>query len=143
MSEPNNIQLANGFFAAINAHDVDRWCNLLSEDYIADQPGIPGPMNKEQVRGFQQGFLTAFPDIHFDITRTIAEGDYVVMHWTATITHTGPMRTPSGKTIPPTNKKGALSGSSTLETKGGKITHAWVYWDTGSLLSQLGVLPPM
>src|SRR4030067_577650 len=109
---------------------------------MADNPAAPGSLNKGQARAFQQGFLTAFPDLHFDVTRTIAQGDDVVLHWMATGTHTGPMRTPSGNTVPPTGKNGTQAGSSTIEIKNGKIARLWAFWDTGSLLSQLGLLPP-
>jgi predicted ester cyclase len=53
------------------------------------------------------------------------------------------MRTPSGKTIPPTGRKVALLGSSTFEIKQDKVVHGWAYFDTASMLGQLGVLPPM
>lgn len=92
---------------------------------------------------FHEGFLAGFPALRFEVTRTIAEADYVVLNWTFIATHNEPMLMLSGKTIPPTSKKGVLSGSSTFETKESKITRAWVCWGTGSLLGQSGILPPM
>ena len=143
MSEQDNIKIAQASFAAINAHDLDKWSSFQADDYMADNSAGPGTMNKEQTRMLQQGFQTAFPDLHFEVTRTIAQGDYVVLHWMTTGTHTGPMRTASGNTVPPTGKKGTVSGSSTVEIKNGKITRAWAFWDTSSLLTQLGLMPPM
>ena len=143
MSEQENIRILRASFDALSAGDLDRWSSFQADDYMADNSAAPGSLNKEQARALQQGFLTAFPDLHIDVTRTIAQGDYVVVHWTTTGTHTGPMRTPSGNTVPPTGKKGTVFGSSTVEIKNGKIARVWAFWDTASLLTQLGLLPPM
>ena len=143
MSEQENIKVMQASFDALNAHDLDRWSQFQSGDYMAEAPGATGSMNQEQTRMLNQGFFTAFPDLHFELTRTIAQGDFVVTHWKATGTHTGPMRTPSGGSIPPTGKKGMVTGSTTAEIKNGKVTRAWTFWDMASLLGQLGLLPPM
>jgi steroid delta-isomerase-like uncharacterized protein len=143
MAEQANIQVAQAFFDAWNAHNMSQYDSYEADDLIAEAPGTPGPMTKAQNRMYNEGFLTAFPDGHFELTLTVAQGDYVVMHWTATGTHTGPMATPSGSTIPPTGKSARLTGSSTFEIKNGKLAHAWTFWDMTSLLGQLGLMPAM
>ncbi len=143
MSEQENVKVALAGFEAWNSHDLSKFDPLEAENIQVMGPGAPGPMNKEQSRMYNQGYLTAFPDIHFDVTLTIAQGDHVVVHWTGTGTHTGPMRTPSGSTIPPTGKKGVVSGSSTFEIKNGKIVRGWNFWDMTTLLGQLGLMPSM
>ena len=80
---------------------------------------------------------------HFTLRHKIAQGDFVSVTWTATGTHTGPLRTPTGNTIPPTNKKGVNSGSTTYEFKNGKAVASWTYWDMVALLAQLGLMPDM
>jgi steroid delta-isomerase-like uncharacterized protein len=143
MSEHENIKTAQATWDAINAHDLDKWSKLLADGYQAEAPGIPVPMNQEQTRGYIQGFLTAVPDLHYDVTHTVAKDDNVVMHWTAAGTHTGPLATPSGGTIPATGKRAVIPGSTTFEIQHGKIKRAWIFWDTASLLVQLGLMPPM
>ena len=143
MSEQENIKIIRASFDAFNAHGLDRWSSFQADDYMAANPAAPGSLNREQSRMLQQGFLTAFPDLHFDVTRTVAHGDDVVLHWTATGTHTGPLRTPSGNTVAPTGKQVSIVGSSTIEIKNGKIAGAWAFWDRASMLDQLGLLPPM
>jgi predicted ester cyclase len=111
---------------------------------MAEAPGAPGPMNKEQNRMYLQSFLTAFPGAKFEVLLTIAHGDYVVTHWKAGGgAHTGPLLTPSGGTIPHTGKSATVMGSTTSQVKNGKVTHSWTFWDMASLLGQLGLLPPM
>ena len=143
MSEQDNIQIAQATIDNLNAHDQDRSDPLFADDYMGYGPGQVGATNWEQAKAVNQGFLTAFPDLHFDVTLTIAQGDYVVQHWTGTGTHTGPLPTPSGGTIPPTGKKATVMGSTTTEIKNGKITRGWNFWDMAGLLGQLGLLPPM
>ena len=144
MSEQENVRIAHTLFDNFNAREQDRSDPLYADDFVGYGTGRPpGGVTWAQVKAVNEGFLTAFPDLHFDITLTIAQGDYVVAHWTSTGTHTGPLTTPSGNTIPPTGKSATLMGSGTLEIKNGKATRGWVYWDMASLLGQLGLMPPM
>jgi len=143
MSAEDNIKLVKALFEGINAHDEDRNDPFFADGYVGFGPGRPGPATRQQVKMVNQGFYQAFPDLHFDVTLTLAQGDYVVTHWTGTGTHTGPLPTPSGGAIPPTGKKATIMGSNTAEIKNGKITRGWQFWDMASLLGQLGLMPPM
>jgi steroid delta-isomerase-like uncharacterized protein len=143
MSEQDNVKVALATFDNLNAHDLDSNDALSSDDAKFEAPGAPGALDRAQGRAYTQGFLTAFPDLHFDVTLTVAQGDHVVVNWVGSGTHTGPMLTPSGNSIPPTGKKAVTPGSSTLEIKNGKVTRNQVYFDMATLLGQLGLLPPM
>jgi predicted ester cyclase len=110
---------------------------------LSEQTGEPVPFNREQHRLYLQGYLTAFPDAHIEVTLLIAHSDYVLVHWTGTGTQTGPLHTPTGGAIPATGKPVVLKVSETYELQGGKITHLWGFFDRVSLLSQLGVMPRM
>lgn len=143
MSEQENIKIAHMFFDNFNAHNLDWADGIVTDDYRAEGPGAAGPMTREQVKMQNQGFLTAFPDLHFEVTLTLSQGDYVVLHWVGTGSHTGPLPTPSGGAIPPTGKKATVSGSVTYQFRGSKVARAWNFWDMASLLGQLGLLPPM
>ena len=144
MSQQENIKAAYAFFEAWNAGDLSKIAPYEAADFMAEGPGAAGPMNAEQNRMYLQNFLTAFPGAKFDILLTITQGDYVVVHWKAGGgAHTGPLRTPSGGTIPPTGKSATVVGSTTSQMKNGKISRSWTFWDMASLLGQLGLLPPM
>jgi hypothetical protein len=48
----------------------------------------------------------------------------------------------SSRSVPPTNRRGeGIHGCGITEINGGKIKRDWVYWDTATLLRQLGVMP--
>ena len=81
-------------------------------------------------------YLTAFPDLRFSIYQLLPSGDYAVTRYTARGTHRGDLMG-----IAPTNRRAETYGCTIAEIKNGKIIRSWVYWDTGHLLRQLGVMP--
>jgi predicted ester cyclase len=89
--------------------------------------------------GYNQRFVTAFPDIHFEVVHVLAEGDHVLIQWTGSGTHAERLATVTGETIPPTRRRVRLSGAELTEVKDGKIVREWSYWDQLSLLAQLGI----
>jgi len=141
MSEQENVQIAKMQIERLNQGEVGFQEEFEVKDISIEAPGAPGPMARDQYQGYIQGFLDAFPDLHFDIVETIAQDDYVVINWHGTGTHTGPMRAPNGDMIPATNRKGAVDGSSTYLFRGGKIARTKIYWDMAGLLMQLGLMP--
>ena len=144
MSEQENTKVAMAFFDHFNANDLDAISQLQTDDFKSIAAGGGGPMNKEQDRMYLQNFLTAFPDLHFEVTLAVAQGDHVVINWVANGTHNGPLGTPSGGAIEPTGKKATVPGSSTYQITDGKmIARSATYFDMAALLGQLGLLPPM
>ena len=143
MSEQENTRLALKFFEGLNSHVAGANRDLQTADYRQESPGAPEALNTEQAEGYINGFFEAFPDLHFDIRHTIAQGDYVVVNWMASGTHTGGMRTPTGAVLPATGKKAMVPGSTTYLFKGGKAAQSWVHWDMVTLLAQLGLMPGM
>ena len=143
MSEQENIRIAEKFFEAINAHDLSQGTAFEAPDYMTEAPGAPGAMNADQTRAYTQGFIDAFPDLHFELRQKIAQGDYVVVNWVASGTHKGNLRTPTGDTIPPTGKRAVAPGSTTYQIRNGKAVRSWIYWDMVTMLAQLGLMPGM
>lgn len=134
MSGQENVKIVQDYFKKFSAHDMDGMDGLLSDDFRVEiATGAVGPMNKAQHRKYVQDFLGAFPDGRIDVTLTVAEGNHVVAHWIARATHTKPLGTPAGITIPPSGKQVNVPGVSTAEVKHGKITRYWVFWDTPAL----------
>jgi steroid delta-isomerase-like uncharacterized protein len=143
MSEQENLKAANSFFEAWNSGDLHRGLAYEAEDFKNEAPGSLSPMNSEQSLAYNQNFLTAFPGTKFKVLLTVVQGDYVVINWTISGKHAGPLHSPSGAAIPPTGKTVTLTGSTTAQVRNGKIVHSWSYFDMASLLGQLGLMPPM
>ncbi len=106
---------------------------LVDASYVGHPSGADGP------EGYKQYFVAlraAFPDIRFSVEDEIAEGDKVAVRWKATGTHQGEY---AG--IPPTGKRGVISGMTTFHIADGKAVECWTNLDELGMLRQLGVLP--
>jgi steroid delta-isomerase-like uncharacterized protein len=122
---------------AWNAHDPDGVARHVSNDFVSESDTLPGPIQgPEGVRQEVRMYLRAFSDLHFEIEQIMATGDYVTMRWLAIGTHDGDLMG-----IPPTHKRAVTHGCTVEEVRNGKAVREWVYWDTGNLLRQIGVLP--
>jgi steroid delta-isomerase-like uncharacterized protein len=138
MAQEDNQKITRAVFDAWNAHDLDGYVKLLDEKHVIESDTIPQPLTGHQAaRQFMQIYVSAFPDLHFEIPQMLASGDFVVTRWTATGTHRGELMG-----IAATNRRTTTHGCSVTQYRNGKAIHDWVYWDSGNLLRQLGVLPP-
>src|SRR5215204_1610440 len=97
------------------------------------------PLNKTKSVGYYQRFVTAFPDIHFEVLHVLAEGDHVLIHWRGSGTHTERLATVTGETIPPSRRRMRVSGALLTEVRDGKVVRLWGYFDQLSVLAQLGI----
>ena len=87
-----------------------------------------------------QGWATAFPDSVTETTFVVATEDGGAMEFRGRGTHNGPLQSPAGD-IPPTGRRVDVPFSQVLEVQQGKIRRARLYFDSMSLLQQLGVVP--
>jgi predicted ester cyclase len=124
---------------ALTARDLSLWSRHLSEDYAAEHPGVSVLLDKTRSIAYHQRFVTAFPDIRFEVLGVLAEGDRVLVQWTASGTHEERLATVTGQTILPTRRRVTVSGVMLTEVKEDKIVRGWFYWDQLALLAQLGI----
>jgi steroid delta-isomerase-like uncharacterized protein len=129
---------------AFNKHDLDALANLYAEDAVAYDPMYPEPLRgRAAIRKDAATFFKGFPDIRYEIISTIEKdarngADEVRM----TGTHTGPLETPTGEELPPTNKRVELRGGAfTRLNERGEIVEERRYYDVATVLRQLGVMP--
>ena len=76
--------------------------------------------------------LGAFPDFAVDVDQIIAEGDDVVVRWSARGTHQG-----ESLGFAASNRKAAFRGMTWLRFRGGKIVEGWDAWNQGRLIAEL------
>ena len=100
MSTEENKEIALSLIEALNARDLDLWSRHLSDDYAAEHPGVSVPLDKTRSIAYHQRFVTAFPDIRFEVLGVVSEGDRVLVQWTASGTHAERLATVTGETIP-------------------------------------------
>src|SRR5215211_9329090 len=139
MSADQNKEIALSLIEALNTRDLGLWSRHLAEDYVAEHPGVSVVLDKSRSIAYHQRFVTAFPDIRFEVLGVIAEEDRVLVQWTGSGTHAERLATVTGETIPPTRRRATVSGAMITKVRDGKIVGEWSYWDQLSLLAQLGI----
>jgi steroid delta-isomerase-like uncharacterized protein len=139
MHTTDNVAIARRYYDAFNARDMSaavaladaelEWINLA---FGATFRGAEG------FRQFLENYATAFPDSRVEVRSVIAHGDRVAVEFTAQGTHRGPLVGPAGE-IPATGRSVQLQLCEVLQLRDGKIVRGRSYYDSGTMLRQLGL----
>jgi ketosteroid isomerase-like protein len=93
VAEATARELAERLGAGMNAHDVDAFVALFTDDYDSVQPAHPDRAfrGREQVRKNWSAVFTGVPDFHAELVRVAADGGTVwsEWHWQGTQTEGG------------------------------------------------------
>ena len=110
---------------------------LAAADLVVSHPILPEVVRgREAFKQLLAQFHAAFPDIRVTIEDAIAEGDQVVVRWTAHGTHRGDLLG-----IPATGKPARWTGVNVYRIVDGKVQEERGEEDALALLRQLGVSP--
>jgi hypothetical protein len=71
---------------------------------------------------------------------TYAAGNTVTIELTWEGTQSGPMRTPDGQELPPSNRRGTVKACQVIEVEDGRIQSTRHYFDLMTLLQQIGAM---
>jgi len=107
--------------------------DVLYHDSLSDSP-LQG---REGARAFAASLRQSFPDLHLDIEDVVAEGDRVVLRWTARGTHRGAFLG-----VPPTGAAVRFTGIDIVRIADGRIQEGWAEESNLATLGQLGVSLP-
>ena len=138
LTEENKAIARREYEEIWNQGKLDVADEILDASYAPRGLGVELPPGPEGFKPFVSMYRSAFPDIHFTIEDQIAEGDKVVLRWTARATHKGELMG-----IPATGKQIEVTGIDITQHVGGKIVASWNNWDALGMMEQLGVVPPM
>jgi steroid delta-isomerase-like uncharacterized protein len=135
--DPQNARLARQLVDAWNSLDPERVVALLTADHVYEDVTF-GTVNHgpAETRPFFAAAYAAFPDIHFEATHVVADREGGAIEWIMTGTHQGDL-----PGLPRTGKAFRVRGVTIFETAGDKIRSVHDYWDSATLLRQLGLLP--
>ena len=140
MSEAESRALFERYFDQVaNKDHLDLADEIFATDYKHHDPANPDPrpmIGPQAVKDHLTSLKGAFPDLIFDIDGIVAEGDDIVVRWTARGTNTGDYFG-----MPATGKPIEITGMNTWVTRDGKAIEGWVNRDDMGLLQQLGVIP--
>lgn len=123
----------------INNNHVELLDELLSADYVDHSPRPGFAPTRDGLKDSVRALKSAFPNVRFTIDKSVACGDEIVQHITATGTMTGEFMG-----IAPTGKSATWSEIHIGKGVNGRLTEHWVISDTLGMLVQLGIVqPPM
>jgi steroid delta-isomerase-like uncharacterized protein len=109
---------------------------VLAEHFIEHNP-VPGQApGREGHKQVLNAWRAAFPDLTITADEALADGDRVVLRWTAHATHQGELMG-----MPATGRRVTLSGIDILRIAGGRIVERWGEFNSGEMLQQLGAPP--
>ena len=135
------VKIAREQVDAFNSGDWERLRAGLASDSRYDELGtqrkIEGP---EKIVELFKGWKTAFPDAAGTVTSAVASGNTAALEVTWKGTHTGPLTTAEG-TIPASGKRQETPAAIFLTFEGDKIKESRHYFDSLTLLKQIGAQP--
>jgi steroid delta-isomerase-like uncharacterized protein len=137
----DNAVLARRFYEAWNERNFDEIAEATAPDGKLTIVGSGDTFEgAEGSRAYNTMWADAFPDGTVTVDRLIAAGDFVVVEFTGRGTHTGTLRTSMGE-IPATGRSMTLQLCDVIEFEAGKVKSQKSYFDTGSMMAQLGLMP--
>ena len=135
------VKLARKQIDAFNTGDWEQLRAMLASDARYDELGtqrkIEGP---EMIVELFKGWKTAFPDAVGTVTSAVASGNKAALEVTWKGTHTGPLETAEG-TIPASGKRQETPAACFFTFEGDKIKESRHYFDSLTLLKQIGAQP--
>jgi steroid delta-isomerase-like uncharacterized protein len=135
------IKIAREQVDAFNAGDWERLQAGLAADARYDELGTQRKVEgSEKIVELFKGWKTAFPDAAGTVTNALASGNTAAVEVTWEGTHTGPLGTAEG-TIPASGKRQETPAAFFLTFEGGKIKQDRHYFDSMTLLKQIGAQP--
>lgn len=133
-------EVLNEYLLMWNTGNFDVMDDVIDSAHVVVEPAFPDKIvGKEGFRQWIESYRTAYSDFNLAFEKVIIKDDNVVISWTVTGTHDGPLGD-----LPPTGKKIQVAGLSLIRMVDGKIAEGWVYYDNLDASLQLGMklVPP-
>ena len=138
-TEQRNLRTVEGVHPSWNRGDVEGVLAYYDDDITWKNVALEEVYEgKAAVREFITRLLTALPDLTFTGRYKIARGDNVSEQWTIRGTHLGTFMG-----IPATGRAIEIFGMSMLTLRDGKFLRDEFYFDTGAVMRQMGLMPPL
>jgi predicted ester cyclase len=135
-TEKKNAETENAQLSAWNKHDAAAVDGYESDDYVLHDLTEANDRNKMETAQMNRMYWGAFSDVKIDSTSLWAAGNYVSVTGTFEGTNDGDFAPLKMKK---TGKKIALPFVDIFRLDGGKIKEEWLFFDSASLVTQLGV----
>jgi steroid delta-isomerase-like uncharacterized protein len=135
----DNDTLAREMYEAWNKRDWQAVLDAATPDGTITVVGTGETFEgSEGVQRYNTMWADAFPDGQITVDHIYGDADHVIVEFTGRGTHTATLVTSMGS-IPATGRSVTLQLCDVLEFSDGKVKNQRTYFDTGSLMAQLGV----
>ena len=138
------LEIVSEYVAALAAADIERMKILHAPNYVLDwvyADAFEDPLSTaEESIKFWPSWFAGFPEMDFEVTRTIAGENVIVTQWIFTGTNSGTLgppvfeeaRAPTGRTI-------QFRGVSIYDVHNRLIQRETTYIDLATLIVELGI----
>ena len=126
--------------AAIFSNDMAAVAACYSSDVVAQTPDYGTIHGVEGIVRYMRQMDEAFPDMDYELTRAMEDGQNAIDEGIVTGTNTGPRVLADGTTLPPTGRSIRLRTIDVATVEGGVITRHDFYFDQMEMAEQLGLL---
>ena len=131
-SRDKSTDLVQSNFAAWNAHDADKVASLYTEDVIyEDVPFGLIAHGHAEMRKMAADFFASVPDLKLEVVSNTSMGNRGSVEWAFSGTDVGLYKT---------GKKFSVRGTSVYELRDRKFSGNRDYYDSASIMRQVGVL---
>jgi len=132
--QEKNKAVARAFFEEVLGQGrLEKYSDSHTADFVAHGSERDYTLAEDVAAAREE--RKAMPDMQFAVNHIVAEGDMVVVHWTAWGTNTQ-----AGMGLPATGKPVKVSGMTLFRFTEGKISEEWGIWSMLSVLKQVGLL---
>jgi steroid delta-isomerase-like uncharacterized protein len=125
--------------ATFNAHDLDRFAEVLADDVVFSAPGGMHGNGKPACVAFFGSWFTSFPDAHVEVQAVHVVDDIAVEEGIFRGTQSGVLHGPMGD-IPPTGRSVEVDYIQVLRFRDGKHVSFNLMFDQLTMLGQLGLV---
>jgi ketosteroid isomerase-like protein len=121
--------------------DVEALRDCYADDATAVTPDAGELQGREAIIEWIGQFTEALPDARWESLYKHEMGDTAIDEGFVVGTNTGPLRLPTGETLPATGKRLRVRGTDAATVQNGRISSHRFYYDQMEFLTQLGLAP--
>ncbi|HEX2111508.1 MAG TPA: ester cyclase [Gaiellaceae bacterium] len=126
---------------AVMGGRADEVSNLYADNATVMTPDAGEVRGRDAISAYFNQFSQGFPDASWEPLSKVESGNTAIDEGYFLGTHTGPLATPTGETIPPTGKRVRLRECDVATVENGRIMSHRFYFDQMEFLQQLGLAP--
>ncbi len=130
-------QVTRAFLEALNTMDRTNPLDLCSDDTRFEDTAFGVVVaGKDQYRGVFTRFFGSISGVRVEVKAVVASGEWAAAVWTFSGTQNGDF-----PGVPATGRSFSVRGVSMIQVRDGKVRNRTDYWDSATMLRQLGVIP--